>query len=129
MQRCFACQKADTFIDRISFIDTARDTALDNNPHPSQLRLQSALLRDAFPPDAEPDAENGLVVALHKTPHADQPFQLADTAMTRYRNPPPNCLAVGISNGVRGAVVGSVFGLAMGTYHPSFPLPAASFLC
>lgn len=39
---------------------------------------------------------------------------------SRYGIPQPNCLAVGITNGIRGAVIGSVFGGAMGMFIVSF---------
>lgn len=42
-----------------------------------------------------------------------QTLEIVDTAM-RYGVRQPNCIAVGITNGVRGAVIGSVFGGAMG---------------
>lgn len=77
----------------------------------------SALLDDAFNPSrlnsyglASPPPRSA---QLSRTvSHNDLPLPLVQTVYTRYRQQ-PNCIALAITHGVRGAVVGSVFGCAM----------------
>lgn len=84
---------------------------------PEPVSIDSALVRDAFRPTT---GTTGLAVETTELKRdGTQALEIVDIA-TRYGVWQPNCIAVGITNGVRGAVVGSVFGGAMGKLTLSF---------
>lgn len=81
---------------------------------------KSSLVQDAF--SSNPST---LAAAVPQPAHFQlrdsQGLEIVDVA-GRYGTRGPNCLAVGVAHGVRGAVVGSVFGGAMGMLHSQVSL-------
>lgn len=89
------------------------DSAITEEPE-SETK-NSALIQDAF---GERSSMGFGQLPLHTTElkvRGDDPYySLVETSAFRYRQRQANCLAVGVSNAIRGAAVGSVFGGAMG---------------
>lgn len=73
--------------------------------------VDSPLVRAAF--EKRSNAETLSVRNADWKDQRDTNVQIIDAA-AMYGVRPPNCIAVGITHGVRGAVIGSVFGGAMG---------------
>lgn len=93
---------------------------LSSSLSPTQTRppFKSALLHDAFVANSKENSSPGVASILthtvDNTPHRSE-LPLVNTAVSPYYyRRKPNCFAVAISNGVRGMVVGSVFGGAIG---------------
>lgn len=75
----------------------------------------SSLIRDAFSEKVKPSgfAQLPLQTADLKIRY-NEPYLNLEMSALRHRQQQTNCLAVGISNAIRGAAIGSVFGGAMG---------------
>lgn len=94
------------------------------------LAVQSHLVKAAFSRSPQRPDRGGLAVAVHnallETPHRPH-VELVQTAMGQhYYRRQPNCLMVAVSSGMRGAVVGSVFGAAMGKLRPFLSVSKAA---
>lgn len=120
MTECEACKPPLTFLSFTRPLPPSSHDLYEAHSSPAEpdpIHVDSSLVRAAF---QSRDRAETLSLQDADWKHDRHSAHLVDAA-AMYGYQPPNCIAVGITHGVRGAVIGSVFGGAMGKLFHLLP--------
>lgn len=115
MDNCESCKRTLPFF--TSAFPYAKYIAPPEVPPSQVVASKSSLLSNAFSTESRRNNSEGLAVAVENAvlQSSDQRRRELVNARSYYFQRAPNCFVVAMTSGVRGAVVGSVFGGAMGS--------------